>query len=74
MLGEGQSDYAPFNTGFDSFIEGLLDEWHTPGIAIAVVYQNQTWAKVRRALIPSHLAVSRYDKSSKVSKHYCWFC
>lgn len=47
VLGPDQTESSPFTSGFDKFVEDLLNEWHIPGIAIAVIHENQTWAKVR---------------------------
>jgi len=38
---------CPFTTSFDKFVENLLSEWHTPGMAIAVVNGNKTYTKVK---------------------------
>lgn len=43
---EGTYSATPFNQDFDEYVEQLLVEWHCPGIAIAVVHENKTWAKV----------------------------
>ncbi|OLN87552.1 Protein flp [Colletotrichum chlorophyti] len=29
----------------DAYIEGIMEEWHTPGLTVAVVDGNDTWAK-----------------------------
>lgn len=46
VLGTDQAEYFPFHPAFDDFVETLLKEWHIPGIAIAVVHENHTCAKV----------------------------
>ena len=38
---------SPFTKDFDTLVEELLEEWHVPGIAIAVVDGDETWTKVR---------------------------
>lgn len=63
VLGSDQTESSPFNSGYDKFIEDLLKEWHVPGIAIAVIHENQTWAKVRfllQCVLPSVLP--KFDK------------
>lgn len=52
ILGNDESGTSPFNDGFDDFVESLLKQWHVPGIAIAVVHEDQTWAKVILVLTP----------------------
>ena len=37
---------TPFNTKFDAFVEDTLNHFHVPGLSIAVVDGNQTFAKV----------------------------
>ena len=37
-----------FNHDFDQLVHRLLDQWHTPGLAVAVVDGNETYSKVRR--------------------------
>lgn len=68
VLDKGQPDesYHPFSADFDDFVEGLLKEWHAPGLAIAVVHENQTWAKVRLTLCssPGSLEIVSQDTTS----------
>lgn len=40
------SSYTPFSSSFDTRVDELLKEWHTPGIAIGVIHENETWTKV----------------------------
>ncbi len=37
---------SPFTKDFDALVKELLEEWHVPGIAIAVVDGDETWSKV----------------------------
>lgn len=37
----------PFTTDFDAFTSNLLDRWHVPGLAIAIIDKNDTYSKVR---------------------------
>lgn len=43
---DASSSGSPFTSAFDDRVEELLKEWHTPGIAIAVVHGDETWTKV----------------------------
>lgn len=36
----------PLDSKFEQFALGLLDEWHVPGMSIAVVDGDETWAAV----------------------------
>lgn len=40
----------------DEFIERIREEWHAPGLAVAIVDGNNTWAKVKT---PSPFPTSR---------------
>ena len=44
--GEAASD-NPFNPEFDQFVADLLERWHVPGVAIAVVDGEETYTKVQ---------------------------
>lgn len=37
----------------DEFIERIREEWHAPGLAVAIVDGNNTWAKVKIATLVS---------------------
>lgn len=37
---------GPLTEEFGTFVEGLLAEWHVPGLAIGVVDGNDTWTEV----------------------------
>ncbi|KAK4999557.1 hypothetical protein LTR66_001437 [Elasticomyces elasticus] len=39
------SSTSPFDKSFDSLVEDTLAEWQTPGLAVAVVHGDDTWAK-----------------------------
>ncbi|KAG9628070.1 beta-lactamase/transpeptidase-like protein, partial [Aureobasidium melanogenum] len=39
------TDKTPLHPSFDSFVDRLMQEWHIPGLAIAVVHENKTWSK-----------------------------
>ncbi|KAK6000235.1 hypothetical protein QM012_003867 [Aureobasidium pullulans] len=39
------SDKTPLHPSFDSFVDRLMQDWHIPGLAIAVVHENKTWSK-----------------------------
>lgn len=36
----------PFTPDFDTLVEGLLQEFHVPGLSIAVVHGDETFTKV----------------------------
>lgn len=44
----GASEHAlPFSTSdLEKFIEGTMEKWHAPGMAVSVINGNATWAKV----------------------------
>lgn len=37
---------SPLTKEFGKFIEGLLEEWHVPGLALGVVDGDDTWTEV----------------------------
>ena len=37
---------SPFTTTFDELVTKNLDRWHTPGLAIVVVHDEDTFSKV----------------------------
>jgi hypothetical protein len=39
---------TPLDETFDAFVKILLQEWHVPGMSVAVVDGDQTFAKVGR--------------------------
>ena len=39
-------DPALFDEAFDAVVEAALDFYHVPGLAIGVIYQGVTYAKV----------------------------
>ncbi|XXG95698.1 hypothetical protein Hte_001968 [Hypoxylon texense] len=46
LLGEGDSvRKSPLDAGFGTFAEEALHRWHVPGIAVAVVDGDSTWAE-----------------------------
>lgn len=42
----GGGAYFPLDDVFEKLVNQKLSEWHVPGISIAVVYNNKTYAKV----------------------------
>ncbi|KAG8625326.1 hypothetical protein KVT40_007077 [Elsinoe batatas] len=40
-----EDKYDPFTTDFNEYVEGVLEKWNTPGLAVSVVQGNRTWAK-----------------------------
>lgn len=45
---------SPLTGEFGRYIDGLLEEWHVPGLAVGVVDGDDTWTEVRRAGGTSH--------------------
>ncbi|KAF4549668.1 Hypothetical protein D9617_20g027240 [Elsinoe fawcettii] len=43
--GGGDDKYEPFTSDFNDYVEAIREKWNTPGIAVSVVYGNDTWAK-----------------------------
>jgi CubicO group peptidase (beta-lactamase class C family) len=39
---------TPLDGTFDAFVETILQEWHVPGLSIAVIDGEKTFAKVDR--------------------------
>lgn len=37
---------SPFTASFDELVSQNLDHWHTPGLAIAVVHDEDTFSKI----------------------------
>lgn len=37
---------SPFTASFDKLVSQNLDQWHTPGLAIAVINGDDTFSKV----------------------------
>jgi hypothetical protein len=48
---------TPFHPSFDAFVDDLMKDWHIPGLAIAVVHENQTWSKVILLLALDHISI-----------------
>lgn len=42
----GGRAYFPLDDIFEKLVNQKLSEWHVPGISVAVVYNNKTYAKV----------------------------
>lgn len=53
--GGGGEEQGPLTEEFGSYIEGLLEEWHVPGLAIGVVDGDDTYTEVR-----DHGTIHRY--------------
>lgn len=47
MLQSTMKQCSPFTTEFDALVSNLLDEWHVPGMSIAIVDGERTFAKAR---------------------------
>lgn len=48
----GGGPYFPFDDDFEKLVKQKLSEWHVPGVSIAVVHNNKTYAKVAMARKP----------------------
>lgn len=44
--GNGAVKKSPLDADFGAFAEGALRRWHVPGISVAVVDGDSTWAEV----------------------------
>ena len=42
----GSDDVLVANEAFEQFIMAQMEEWHVPGLAMAIIEGNRTWAKV----------------------------
>ncbi|KAI4241513.1 MAG: hypothetical protein L6R42_011240, partial [Xanthoria sp. 1 TBL-2021] len=40
-----ESDHSPFSSDFDKSVVRLMNDWHVPGLAIAIVNGNETYSK-----------------------------
>lgn len=49
----GGDEVAFANEAFEQFILAQMDEWHVPGLSMAVIEGNKTWAKVVAAMYHS---------------------
>lgn len=51
--GEASENGLPFSTSaLEDYIEGAMKKWHAPGMAVAIINGNETWAKVSLLLSP----------------------
>lgn len=42
----GGDEVPMASTAFQNFIVQQMDEWHVPGVAMAIIDGNKTWSKV----------------------------
>lgn len=42
---------TPLDETFDAFARELLEEWHVPGMSVAVIDGDQIFAKVGRSVV-----------------------
>ena len=42
----GGGAYSPLDGDFEHLVKQKLSEWHVPGVSVAVVHNNKTYAKV----------------------------
>lgn len=45
-LNDANGQDNPLSRGLDQYIQETIKEWHAPGLAVAVIRGNDTWAKV----------------------------
>ncbi|MCJ1252005.1 hypothetical protein MMC30_009243 [Trapelia coarctata] len=43
---------SPLTSSFDELVSKKLEEWHTPGVSIAVVHDSKVYAKVNGGVFP----------------------
>jgi CubicO group peptidase (beta-lactamase class C family) len=48
MRSKEQDSNGPLDARFDKLVTDTLQRWNVPGLSIAVVDGEKTWAKVRR--------------------------
>lgn len=64
------ADGLPFSEAdLEGYIEHVMDKWHAPGLAVAIINGNETWAKVRRAPYLSQNELSRYIPQKLITIH-----
>lgn len=59
----GSDDVPMADAAFEDFIVDAMKEWNLPGLSIAIVDGNKTWAKVRFA--PSHKRPPRREPARR---------
>ena len=42
-----EDSLSPFHADFDKYVLQVLEHFHVPGLSVAVIDGNRTWAKVR---------------------------
>lgn len=51
--GEASENGLPFSTSaLEDYIEVAMKKWHAPGMAVAIINGNETWAKVSLLIKP----------------------
>jgi len=58
---------SPFTDEFEALVRENLERWHVPGLAVAVVDGDDTWAEVRR---PLSFALTRGETADSSSQGY----
>lgn len=54
--GEASKNGLPFSiSALEEYIKGAMEKWHAPGMAVAIINGNETWAKVS---LPYHSHLS----------------
>lgn len=55
--GEASKNGLLFSTSaLEEYIEGAMEKWHAPGMAVAIINGSETWAKVSLLRPNSHLS------------------
>lgn len=59
---QASTDGLPFSTSaLEEYIEAAMKRWHAPGMAVAVINGDETWAKVSDSMLPSSVVVPSID-------------
>lgn len=52
-LQSSDDDSSVLSSDIGAYIEGLMKEWHVPGLSVAVVDGDKTWAEVPISQCPA---------------------
>ena len=69
---------TPLGETFDAFARKLLEEWHVPGMSVAVIDGDQTFAKVGRSVVSQEyntngsrdMALHLFQTNQSLLKHF----
>lgn len=66
--GEASKNGLPFSTSaLEEYIKSAMEKWHAPGMAVAIINGNETWAKVSLSH-HSHLMKAPFPSSSNLDQ------